>query len=223
MQNKTTMALIFAFFLVGCASAPVKQKTWREVPLDKQKSAILAIEFQKTWTQDSFFHWLIEDELESRNVLENAKTLLNLARENNIKVIHAPFILDKNDPATYDKIPFLPKFFGQFTANTWRAEFTDGIFKKGDFVAKGRTAFDATVDSNLLEILKNQNIKTVYIIGFTTDHCVSETMDALIRLGYKAIMVSDGSACSSRSTQQKMENQYHWISTASLLQQIKNH
>jgi hypothetical protein len=36
----------------------------------------------------------------------------------------------------YNKIPFLPKLFGQFTASTWRAEYADGLFNNSDFEVK---------------------------------------------------------------------------------------
>ena len=52
------------------------------------------------------------------------------------------------------KIPFPPKIFGQFTANTWRAEYTEGIFDKSDIEVIGRTGFDNTKGSNIQNILK---------------------------------------------------------------------
>ena len=175
---------------------------------NNSKTAILVVEFQKTWTQRSFFHKLIKKEYESRNVYQNTIKLLEAARKNGLKIIQSPFILDKNDKEKYKKIPLLPKLFGQFTANTWRAEYTDGIFDKSDFEVKGRTAFDNTIDSNLQVILKKNMIEKIYFIGFTTDHCVAQTMNTLISEGYKCIHVSDCTAARSSKIQQKIENRY---------------
>ncbi len=61
------------------------------------RTAILVIEFQKTWTKKSFFHKLIKKEYEARNVYQNTKRLLEVARKNNFRIIQAPFVLDKND------------------------------------------------------------------------------------------------------------------------------
>ena len=105
-----------------------QQSYRRNVMPDNSRSAILVVEFQKTWSERSFFYKLIKEQYESRNVFENTKRLLKSARTNGVKVIQSPFILDKNDKEKYSKIPFPPKLFGQFTANTWRAEYTDGIF-----------------------------------------------------------------------------------------------
>ena len=176
--------------------------------LNNLKTAILVVEFQKTWTERSFFHKLIKKEYESKNVYQNTKQLLEVARKNGLTIIQSPLILDKNEKEKYNKIPFLPKLFGQFTANTWRAEYTDGLFNNSDLEVKGRTAFDNTVDSNLQEILKENKIKKIYFVSFTTDHCVAETMDTLISDGYECILVSDCTASRNSKIQKKIENKY---------------
>ena len=130
--------------------------------------------------------------------------------------------MDKNDKEKYSKIPFIPKLFGQFTANTWRAEYTDGIFDKSDIEVKGRTAFDNTVDSNLQEILKENKIEKVYFVGFTTDHCVAETMDTLISDGYECILVSDCTAARNRKIQKKIENKYTSVNSKQILEEISD-
>ncbi len=190
--------------------------------MDCKDIAILVVEFQKTWTQDSFFHFLIKNEYTSRNIYENSIKLLNKAREHNINIIQSPFIIDKNDKNIYKKIPLLPKLLGQFKANTWRAEYTDGIFKSSDYEVKGRTAFDNTVDSNLIEILKELKTKTIYIMGFTTDHCVAETIDSLVKFGYEVILIKDASATFKNKVQIKMENRYNTISVNELISKIKH-
>jgi len=189
---------------------------------NSKKSAIVVIEFQKTWTEKSFFHWLIKKEYESRNVYQNTKLLLEVARKNGLAIIQSPFILDKNDKEKYKKIPFPPKLFGQFTANTWRAEYTDGIFDKSDIEVKGRTAFDNTVDSNLQAILKENKIEKIYFVGFTTDHCVAETMDTLTVDGYECILVSDCTAARNSKIQQKIENKYTPITSKQLIEELSN-
>jgi len=189
---------------------------------NSKKSAILVIEFQKTWTEKSFFHWLIKKEYESRKVYQNTKLLLEVARKNGLAIIQSPFILDKNDKEKYKKIPFPPKLFGQFTANTWRAEYTDGIFDKSDIEVKGRTAFDNTVDSNLQAILKENKIEKIYFVGFTTDHCVAKTMDTLTVDGYECILVSDCTAARNSKIQQKIENKYTSITSKQIIEELSN-
>ena len=189
---------------------------------DNSKTAILVVEFQKTWTQKSFFHKLIKKEYESKNVYQNTIKLLEATRENGLTIIQSPFILDKNEKEKYKKIPFLPKFFGQFTANTWRAEYTEGIFDKSDFEVKGRTAFDNTIDINLQEILQKNKIGKIYFIGFTTDHCVVQTMDTLISEGYECILVSDCTAPRSTKIQQKIEHRYISVRSKQIIEELSD-
>lgn len=181
------------------------------------QSAILVVEFQKTWSERSFFHGLIKKEYESKNVYRNTKQLLAIARKKGIKVIQSPFVLDKNDKEKYKQIPFPPKLFGQFTANTWRAEYTDGIFDPSDIEVEGRTAFDNTVGSNLKDILKHNGIKKIYFAGFTTDHCVAETMETLTSDGYDCELISDCTAARNEKLQEKIENEYPCITSQQLI------
>ena len=180
----------------------------------------MVIEFQKTWTEKSFFHKLIKKEYESRGVYRNTLNLLKVARKNGLKIIQSPFILDKNDREKYKKIPIPPKLFGQFTANTWRAEYTEGIFDKSDIEVKGRTGFDNTKGSNLQDILKKNKIEKIYFTGFTTDHCVAETMDTLIADGYECILVSDCTAARNRKLQKKIEDKFKSVKSKQLIAEI---
>ncbi len=189
--------------------------------MNASKNAILVVEFQKTWTQDSLFYRLIKKNYEKNGVLINSLNLLNTARSHKISVIQSPFIIDKSKKESYAKIPFLPKLLRQFVANTWKAEYTDGIFKEGDYEVTGRTSFDNTVDSNLVAILKKIGAETVYIIGFTTDHCVAETIDSLTVLGFKVVLVSDATAAILNSAQIKMEKKYNTITSNDLINKIK--
>lgn len=189
---------------------------------DNLKTAILVVEFQKTWTERSFFHRLIRKEYESKNVYQNTKQLLEAARKNGLQIIQSPFILDKNDKERYKNIPFPPKLFGQFTVNTWRAEYTEGIFDQSDTEVKGRTGFDNTKGSNLQDILKENKIEKIYFIGFTTDHCVAETMDTLLSSGYECILVSDCTATRNNRLQQKTENKYPCVESKQIMEEIEN-
>ena len=186
------------------------------------KSAILVVEFQKTWTERSFFHKLIKKEYESRNVYKNTKQLLEVARKSGFQIIQSPFIIDKKDKENYKKIPLPPKLFGQFTANTWRAEYTEGIFDKSDTEVKGRIGFDNTKGSNLQDILKENKIEKIFFIGFTTDHCVAETMDTLLSDGYECILISDCTATRNSQLQKKIEDNYTSITSKKLIDEISN-
>ncbi len=179
--------------------------------------AIILIEFQKTWTEKTIFHKIIKKQYEKRNVLENTKKLLAKARNRNIKIIQAPLILDKADKSRYNKTPLPARLLRQFTKHTWKAEFTEGIYESSDTVIEGRYGFDATKGSNLEDILKENNIEKAYVCGFTTDHCVKETMDSLIEKGYDCVMVSDCTATSSNRLQRKIEKEFSTVLSTEII------
>jgi nicotinamidase-related amidase len=176
--------------------------------MKNENSAVLVIEFQKTWTEKSFFNKLIKKEYENRGVYNNTRELLEVSRNNGILVIQSPFILDKAKSQIYKKMPWQPKLLNQFTANTWRAEYTKGIFHNSDKEVNGRTGFDSTVNSNLIEILENRDIKKVYILGFTTDHCVKDTFIGLSSKGFECILVSDCTAARNNKIQLRTEKEF---------------
>jgi len=183
--------------------------------------AILLIEFQKTWTEKGIFSKVIKKEYQSRNVLMNTKSLLDSARKNNIKIIQAPLILNKTDKERYKKTPFPARLFRRFTKGTWKAEFTDGIYDEStDFVIEGRYGFDATKGSNLEALLKENSIITVFVAGFTTDHCVKETMNSLINKGYRCIMISDCTATKNSTLQKKIESEFTVLTSNLLIKKI---
>jgi nicotinamidase-related amidase len=188
--------------------------------IQKRNTAILLIEFQKTWTEKGIFHKIIKKEYKQRTVLDNTKNLLSEARKNGIKVIQAPLILDKKD-TNYKKNPFPARLLKRFTKGTWKAEFTDGIYEITDLVIEGRYGFDATEGSNLEKILRENNIRTVFVAGFTTDHCVKETMNSLDDKGFDCVMISDCTATKNNKLQQKIENEFTIITNGQLIDKIR--
>jgi len=188
--------------------------------IKNKQTAILVVEFQKTWSEKTFFHSLIKKEYERKNVYANTVKLLNAARENGVNVIQAPLILDKSNKEKYKQTPFPARLFKQFTVGTYKAEYTDGIFKSEDIEVTGRCGFDACKGSNLLQILKENKIKQVYIVGFTTEHCAAETYDILQENGYKCVIVSDCTATRSKKLQKKGEEGRNIITSDLLIEKI---
>ena len=204
--------------------------TWKKVEIkthktpkmkDDRQTAILLIEFQKTWTEKGIFRKIIKKEYESRNVLNNTNKLIASARKNNNPVIQAPLILDKSDKKRYRKTPFPARLLNRFTKGTWKAEFTEGIHKPTDIVIEGRYGFDACKGSNLEQQLRENKIETVFICGFTTDHCVKETMNSLMEKGFNCIMISDCTATKNRKLQMKIESELEHIKSEEAIQRLQ--
>ena len=99
----------------------------------------------------------------------------------------------------------------RFTTGTWKAEFTDGIYNTTDIVIQGRYGFDACEGSDLEQILKENGIKNIYVCGFTTDHCVKETMISLTEKGFNSILVSDCTTTKNNKLQNKIEAEFETV------------
>jgi maleamate amidohydrolase len=179
--------------------------------------AILLIEFQRTWTDRGIFHALIKRQYRSRQVYAHTRKLLQEARAKGIPILQAPLVLDKGDRTRYQKAPLPARLFKRFQKGTWKAEFTEGIYEPSDIVVQGRSSYDASIDSDLLEKLEEQQVGTVYVGGFTTDHCVKATVVSLRKKGFNCAMVSDCTAAITSKLQKKTEAELPIVSSETLI------
>jgi len=76
------------------------------------------------------------------------------------------------------------------------------------------------VGSNLKEILKQNGIEKVYFAGFTTDHCVAETMETLISDGYDCVLISDCTAARNSKLQEKIEAEYPCATSSQMIEEF---
>ncbi len=174
--------------------------------IETQKSAVVLIEFQNQWTDKGLYHWLIKNQLTSRNVMKNTRAFVDTARKKGVKIIHAPLIVDPENKKGW--LAWLT--FGKvFTKGTRKAGITEGLFKEGDILVTGRYAFDSFVGSDLEQVIRDKDIETLLICGFTTDQCIAKTMRTAIKKGVDSYLVSDCTATMNGFFQSKTEKQYY--------------
>jgi len=173
--------------------------------INKSKSAILLIEFQNQWTQGGFYNKLIKRQLDTKDVIENTINLVKDAREQGVKIIHAPLIIDPECKKGW--LAFVT--FGKvFTKDTKKAKISDGFFREGDLLVKGRYAFDAFTGSDLESVLRKNKINDIFVCGFTTDQCVAKTLNTMIDKKFNAFLVSDCTATISKLLQKRTEKKF---------------
>ena len=144
------------------------------------RDVLLLIEFQKQWTdRPGLYHRLIDRELRRNNVIENATRITATARAAGVPVVHAPLVVDRRDL----RGTFATLTRGRvFTAGGRGAEITDAVYEESDTVIRGRTGFDAFIDSDLESVLRELSADRVLIGGFVTDQCVVKTFRTALAL-----------------------------------------
>lgn len=167
-------------------------------------------------TEKGFFHNLIKQEYHNRNIYSNTLSLLEKARKLQLTVMHAPLSLDRNDKARYRKAPFPAKIFRQLTINTWKSQITSGIYQANDRMIEGRSSYNACIDSNLVQTLKDHKIDLVILCGFTTDHCVKESFDALTEEQFSCLIEDDCTTTLSHKKQNNMRAHYPLINNSEI-------
>lgn len=152
-----------------------------------RRDVLLLIEFQKQWTDPpGLYHRLIDRELRRNNVIENATLITATARAAGVPVVHAPLVVDRRDL----RGTFATLTRGRvFTAGGRGAEITDAVNEESDTVIRGRTGFDAFIDSDLESVLRELSADRVLIGGFVTDQCVAKTFRTALAKGFDARVV----------------------------------
>jgi nicotinamidase-related amidase len=142
--------------------------------LEVKNNALIIIDVQKAFDDKKWG--------ERNNLIaeENISKILTLWREKGWKIIHIQHISD--NPSSV----FHPKNEG-FAIK----ELVEPIGEEVVLTKKVNSSF---IGTNLEEILKLNDIKTVVITGLTTPHCVSTTTRMSGNLGFKTYLISDATA-----------------------------
>lgn len=202
-------------------SPTATQLTEQMLHLNSASTAIVAIEFQKTWTRKgNFLHRLIAKPLVKNKVVDRTLNFLRKARQKGYTVIHAPLVLDKANKEEYRKMPFMPKIWNAFTQGTWKAEFEDGIYQADDIIAQGRYGFNACKGSNLQQLLHDGGFTNALVLGFLTDQCVEATIKALKQDGFNCVVVTDCTAAITQGIQMRVEKRNLSASSIELISKM---
>ncbi len=166
------------------------------------RTAVVLIEFQNQWTRPGVYHALIRREIERRHVIENAHHVTRAARAAGVPVIHAPLVVDPMNKRGL----FANVTRGLvFRAGTPAAEIDTRVLDRDDLIARGRTSFDAFVDSDLDTLMRSTGRVHFLFGGFAADQCVARTIQTAIGRGFDAWLVSDCAATFAWALQRRAE------------------
>jgi nicotinamidase-related amidase len=141
--------------------------------------------------------------MDSTQMLENAKKLVNEAHAAGATVIHAPISFAEG----YGEITDHP--YGilagvvdnkAFVKGTWGAAIVDDLAPgPDDIVIEGKRGLDTFASTNLDFILRSKGIKTVALGGFLTNCCVESTMRSAYEKGFDVVTLTDCVAATSEA------------------------
>ncbi|MBQ7109664.1 MAG: cysteine hydrolase [Thermoguttaceae bacterium] len=175
------------------------------------ETAIIFIEFQNDFCKEGGkLNGLVRDEIARNQTIENAVRLLNGAREKGVKIIHCPFVLDRN--WTLDK-----NFEGilkgvvdgdVFAPDSWGGAIIDELAPQaGETVLVGKRALNGFVHTNLAEILAEAGVKNVGVVGFLTNVCAQATAWGAYDLGYRTRLIPSACGAATQAIQEYVENE----------------
>lgn len=150
-------------------------------------------------TKEGKFGEIFGEQVEQRNVIQNAKKLLNLARSNNIPVIHVAVRFKPGHPDLVPNSPLLSmvKDMDALVEGTWGADFVSELKPLENEVVITHQRVGAFVETELHNTLKNLGIENLILYGVVTNNIVEHSARNAIDLGYTVQVVED---CCSAAT-----------------------
>jgi nicotinamidase-related amidase len=172
--------------------------------VDPTTSAVVLIEFQNDFTSDGgALHGAVQDVMESTDMLENTKKLVEDARAAGATIIHAPIsFADGYHEITEHPYGILAGVVDNkaFVKDTWGSEIVEDLAPQADdIVIEGKRGLDTFASTNLDFILRSKGIKTVALGGFLTNCCVESTMRSAYEKGFDVVTLTDCVAATSQA------------------------
>lgn len=142
-------------------------------------TALILIDVQKGFDEKDFW-----GKRNNPNAEENMAKILNVWRKTNRPIFHI-----KHNSRNLN-VPLHPNHKGN--------KIKDIVKPLSNEILITKTVNSALIGTDLEERLRKEKIKTVIIVGLTTDHCVSTTVRMARNLGFNVYVVDDATATFER-------------------------
>ncbi|KAA8922162.1 cysteine hydrolase family protein [Thermoplasma sp.] len=142
------------------------------------QSALIIIDVQKAWDDPALGH------RNNTDAEEKIASLINQFREHDLRIVHVRhFSYDVTSPFR----PGLKTF-----------EFKDQALPTDGEMIITKRVNSAFIGTDLDVVLRRSGISRLFIVGLTTDHCVSTTARMAGNMGYETYLIEDGCATFDR-------------------------
>ena len=172
----------------------------------RKTSALIPIEFQYEWLNpQGKLYRLMQDQLQFKNSVEQATKAITYARNQNMLCIHSGLSFAVNYQELGEAKFGLRHHIREnkpFQKDSLGSQFFEPFSPlPGELQVQGRLGGSAFASSNLDQLLKNNDIKKIYLMGYALHVCVESTLRAAHDLGYETYVIHD--ACSAFNLEQK--------------------
>jgi len=132
-----------------------------------------------------------------RSVIGNVKKILETFREEALPVIFLYLAFEKDyrdgGAMAHDIWPFFKEKKGLLDG-TWDASIVDDLAPLANEGVIRKTRYSGFSGTNLDYRLRYMGVDTLVVCGVTTNICVESTVRDAFHLGYRVVLVSDGTA-----------------------------
>ena len=176
-----------------------------------ENTAIILIEFQNDFCKEGGkLFSLVSDEIKRNKTIENAKKLLDGARKKGIKIIHCPFVLDREWTLTKSFEGILKGVVDGdvFSPDSWGGAIIDELKPfEGETVLVGKRALNGFEHTDLARILEEFDIENVGVAGFLTNVCAQATAWGAYDRGYRTSLIPSACGAASKEIQDFVEKE----------------
>ncbi len=176
---------------------------------DIKKSALVLIECQNEWLHPTgHLYQSFKDKDLFEDSIKNIESALVYARQIKMPIIHCGLRFQKGYPELANGKTGLRcaiSHYGTFPIDTFNSQFYETLAPINDeFIVMGRTGSSGFAGSNLDVYLRNNNIETLYLVGYATNVCVESTFREAQDKGYLPVIISDATGTFDRIQQDHM-------------------
>ncbi|MEM9805000.1 MAG: isochorismatase family cysteine hydrolase [Cyanobacteria bacterium P01_D01_bin.56] len=175
--------------------------------MNPKNTALLLIGFQNDYfAQDGILNGVIEESAKANNTLENTVELLQHLTQTPVLVISTPIFFTKQYEELVEPVGILNtiKEVGAFQEGTKGSQTIEELrpFQENILEVPGKRGLNAFVNTNLGDILQQNNITNLILAGAVTSVCIDSTGRSAYEQGYQVSILSD---CTSARTRFEQE------------------
>jgi nicotinamidase-related amidase len=191
--------------------------------MNLENTAFILIGYQNDYfSPDGVLHSVIEESSKITNILANTVHLLDCLAPTSALVITTPIFFTPNYEELVDPIGLLKtiKEVRAFQMGTLGSETIQELkpFEKRILEVPGKRGFNAFINTNLNEVLREKHITDVVLAGAVTSICIDSTARFAHENGYHVTILSD---CTSART--VLEQEFYCNNIFPLYAEVMNH